>query len=359
MTAALGAGLLVATFLGTSGASAASGGVAQATAAATKSLVQPKTISITTPLKNVPPKGRTVVILVCNNTQCATMPVGLVAATKAVGWNTKQIVWDTSNPASVVTGMQQALQFKPYAVLVEVAPYQAWSSVVPAYQAAGVKIVSIFGGPSPINKTIIADVGASTTDAATAMGNYVVSKSKGAGNVLTLAIPAYATLAADGTAFDAVISKCSGCTSTVQTATAADVANAQTVPLVVSALQKNPKIKWVFIPNGPFAQGLPAALTAAGISGVNIVSLSGGVQNQQDILSGTELATVNATSTSAAYYGLDATLRNIEGMKIPAGYGAQPFQILTKATIVPPPKASYDLPFKYAAQFKKLWKVSK
>ena len=78
-------------------------------------------------------------------------------------------------------------------------------------------------------------------------------------------------------------SACSACKVTTLNFTVSDQENNAIVPGIVSALQRNPSIKYVVATDGLFTSGLPAAMAAAGISGVKITGAIATAVNEQDI----------------------------------------------------------------------------
>jgi ribose transport system substrate-binding protein len=109
--------------------------------------------------------------------------------------------------------------------------------------------------------------------------------------------------------------------------------------------------------NGSFVGGLPSALKAAGLEGkYKIVSGKGNSLDQQHVLDGRQLATVNSSFFLAGWQDLDEAIRYSMGLPVPEGDHRVKPLLLTMANIGTP-QDSYDRPTDYAAQFKKLWNV--
>jgi hypothetical protein len=120
------------------GAKAAGSGLAAAKAFVKQYESTPKAISLTTPLKSRPPKGKTLVFMQCSLAQCQQIDNDLKQAVKAVGWKLKTIDWNSTESSTLVSGMQSALQYHPVAVAIISEPYATWQQVIPAYKKAGV-----------------------------------------------------------------------------------------------------------------------------------------------------------------------------------------------------------------------------
>lgn len=344
--------------------SASSGGgsaqVAAAKAAVAKDEQIPTTIPVTQALKSPAPKGKTIVFLQCEVAECHTFDIGVEAAAKAVGWTVKTIPFTLANSATLISAMNQALQYKPVAVAFSGPPEALWKQEVPAYDKAGVPLIPSFVGPVSSDKAIIGDVGETTPEESGRMlAEWIIADSNGKANILLQNIPQtpYQALVA-GTFKQTIQSGCSACKITEIDSTVADE-DAGTIPAqVVSALQKDPSVNYVFGIFGPIMDDLPSQLQSAGLNGkVKVVLSAGDIVNEADLRTGT----VSAVTGEAAYYSgwadVDVALRHLEGMTVPASDEALPIQLLVKSNLKQP-SASYDYPTDYPQEFEKLWHVS-
>jgi ribose transport system substrate-binding protein len=184
--------------------------------------------------------------------------------------------------------------------------------------------------------------------------------SGGKGNVLFMQFPSFGSSVVTDDAVQAYLKQnCSACQVSNVSISGAQLAGGQVPGIVVSALERNPSVDYVYNPSGSFDAGLPAALKSAGLSTkVKIVGNSAETVNEQNVLNGTELS---YTSVGTAYIGwasMDMMLRAVVGDPIPTEDGLIPFQLLTKADFQGQPRESYDVPTDYASQFEALWKAS-
>lgn len=335
-------------------------GVIAAKAATAKYKQPPTTIPQTVPLKSKPPTGKTFVFLKCSDVnQCADEADGYKQATKIVGWNYKELSYKSSDPATLVTALKQALDFNPVAVSFSGLPRAVWESVVPLYRAKHVKIVTMYLGPTKYDDVVIGQVGGQkdVNEYGQIIGNWVVADSNGKANILLQEVNDFPILKDYVTGFKTIVSKdCPSCKITELNNTIAQLGG-QIVPSVIAALQKDKSINYVSTVNGPFLSGLPAALAAAGLSNVKICGESGDVSNLTDVKTGKEGAFTGLALHQASFAAFDMVLRDLEGMTYDKeGNGGSPKQLLTKDVDFKI-QNSFDVPTDYAAQFQKLWQA--
>jgi len=343
---------------GSTGASSA--GVEAAKAATAKNKVEPKAIPQTVPLKSKPETGKTFVWLKCADVnQCSDLADGFKEAIAAIGWDYKELSYKSADPATLVTALKQALDFKPTAVGLTGLPRAVWESVVPDYKAAGVKIVTGYLGPTQYDETVIGQVGGPKDVNAYGqmIGNWVVADSDGKANVLLQEVNDFPILKDYVTGFKAAVSAgCPDCKITELNNTIAQLGG-QIVPTIIAALQKDPSINYVSSVNGPFLTGLPAALSAAGLSNIKMSGESGDATNLTNVKAGKEQAYTGLATHHAAWLMVDMVLRNLQGMDYDKdGDGGAPKQLLTQ-DVTFDVSGSYDKPADFAGQFKKLWLV--
>jgi len=318
----------------------------------------PTAIPITTPLKAAPPKGKTFVFLQCDVAQCTEESTAMKAVVAAVGWTLKVIPYQSENPATLISGLQQALQLHPAAVGLTGIPQIEWQSELPAYEKAGVPIVVGQVGPQVLSKTVIASIGNDLNVQITAkvLADYFIAKSGGKGKILQFQVPDFPILGAFDQAFRAdVQASCPGCSVTQLTGTIAEVTSGGSTAAIVSALQRNPQDTWLVTDDGPWVDGLPSALAAAHLH-VKIIGEGADVTDETDIKQGTMTAFTAVALDYGMWATMDAVLRHLEGMPNSPDEGLLPVQLLVKGenfTV----SESYNQPSNYAAQMEKLWHV--
>jgi ribose transport system substrate-binding protein len=344
----------------TSSSSSGSGQTAALQAVVDKAMIAPTAIPLTTPLTSAPPKGKTIVYLQCEVAQCKEGGEGVQQATAALGWTLKTIPFLSTDPSTLNSAFQQALQLKPLAVSIAGVPEVLWKGQEAAYQRAGIPIIPFFVGPIDLSSTVIANIGNLNDNAyfGQVLADWFIVDSKGTGHALVANVPAYQVLTSVSDAFEKeVASQCPACKLTKLDVTATQLGTGAFSSVIISALQKDPSIKYVMSTDGVFIDPLPAALAGAGLGGtVKVIAQGGDAQNIVDLKAGRLAALTGLPSIYAGWLSVDVALRHFEGMTMPSdgGDGGVPTQLLTKAS-VGSVTGSFELPTDFRDQIKKLW----
>jgi ribose transport system substrate-binding protein len=343
---------------GTGGSSAA---VAAAQAAVAKAETMPTAIPETQALSSPPPKGKTVLFMQCEEVECSYEGTGMKAAAAAIGWNVKILNYQAANPATLVTALQTGLQYHPVAAFFSGVPQEAWASEQKPYAAAGAYLVDTFLPAVPTGAAIAPGraYGADMTALGTVLADEQIADSGGApADSLLVNVPTYPVFGPLVTAYDAVIAKdCPTCQVTDVNVTLPQMLAGGLNQAVVSAAKRDSGVKYIVSTNGSFTDTLPEALKAAGLAGqVKLISGQGVSLDQQNVLNGSQLATVSSPLTLSGWQDVDIAIRLVLHQPIPAGDGVVPWVLLTKSNIGAP-SDSYDRPADYPAQFEKLWDV--
>ena len=331
--------------------------IAAAQAVVDKALAPPTSIRQTVPLTGKVEQGRTYVFLQCEIPQCKAIGDGAVAAAQAIGWKTEVLPWKTSDPATLVTALKDALRYNPIAVTPTGFPEQTWASVLPAYKKAGALIVP--ASVAELKTDATTPMGASMApdyiEAGNIIANWFIADSQATGKALFMDVPAYGVLKAYGDAAKATIAKiCAACEVTPLDITIPQLSSNGVVPAIVSALQKDKDIKYVLTSDGAFLNGLPSALKAAGIDGIKIGGGSPNIINKQGLVDGTESAWTDEPIKMYGWVAVDIAARASLGMPIAASGGGRTQQLLLKSN-VGTPTDSLNKPADFSDQFKKLW----
>jgi ribose transport system substrate-binding protein len=345
-------------------ATSASGGSSAAVAAAkaaTAAESMPTAIPVTQALSSPPPKGKTVLFMQCEEVECSYEGTGMKAAAASIGWNVKILNYQAANPATLVSALQTGLQYHPVAAFFSGVPQEAWASEQKAYAAAGAYLVDTFLPAVPTGVAIAPGraYGADMTALGTVLADEQIADSGGApADSLLVNVPTYPVFGPLVTAYDAVIAKdCPTCKVTDVNVTLPQMLAGSLNQAVVSAAKRDSGVKYIVSSNGSFTDTLPEALKAAGLAGqVKLISGQGVSSDQQNVLNGSQLATVSSPLTLSGWQDVDIAIRLVMHQPIPAGDGVVPWVLLTKSNIGSP-SDSYDRPADYPAQFEKLWDV--
>jgi ribose transport system substrate-binding protein len=322
-------------------------------------LKPPTRINQTQALPSAPPQGKTFVWLNCELPACASVGSGIQAAASAVGWKFQQINYSQANPATLTAAFKQALTMHPTAVGVTGVPPEAgWSSVLPAYKAAGVAIVVCGLGPTQLNSPLIANVGGPPNFArfAQVIANWFIADSNGEGKALVQRVDALPILKsyADSLVAD-IKAGCSKCEVVTLQNTFAQVGANAVVPATVSALKSDPSIGYLLPCALDFFDSLPSAMAAANIK----VKVAGGATASTPafIKRGTIQASTTHPLAQMGWVMVDAAIRFAMGLPIPAAdNGPMPTWLLTASADFPTDNLP-EYPTDYQSQFKALWKV--
>jgi ribose transport system substrate-binding protein len=296
----------------------------------------------------------------CNVDACPPIGLGVKEGAEAVGWKYKQINYSSADPATLVAGMKQALQYHPaYVMVTGVPPEAGWSSVIPAYKAAGVKIIAGTLGAEKLDSTLIANVGSVTlaTDAGKVLANWFIADSQGKGQAVLESVNDFPTIALVADSFaSSVKANCPGCKVTRLNNTIAQAESGGVVPAIVSTLRSHPSASYIVTPAANLAEGLAAALSGAGLS--NKVKWTGYAADPPALTalkSNKAAALIGTPLTYIGWQMMDTALRNTEGMTFVTDPKI-PFQLLLPTSSFKVAD-SEDTPSDYASLFKKLWQV--
>ena len=334
--------------------------VAAAKAVIEPFLKPPTKINQTTPLSGPVEKDKLYVFLECELPQCVEIGVGALEAAKAIGWKTKVIKWNTADLQTVLAAMDEALTLKPAAVTLTGIPQELWADREAAFEAAGAMIIPIAVADLKLSKAVPmgAAMKADYVADGNLVGNWFIADSNAEGKALVADVPAYPVLTAHGTGFkEAVAAGCKKCSVTSLEVTVPQLAKGEFVPAVVSALQKDPSIKYVITTNGAFIDGLSAALDAAGMKDVKIAGGSATINNLSALDAGTEHAWAGEAIHMDGWIAIDIAARAMLGMEIPDSGGRRVQQLFIKGN-VGTPTLSLDKPDNFRDEFKKLWGVA-
>ena len=340
-------------------ASSGSGATAAAAAALTPYKSLPTTINITTPLKSAPPSGKTIVMLGTNNPSNVIIQQGLQKLASMAHWNYSLVTYDPANPGTFTAAETTALAKHPQYLVEAGLPLTA--SQLAMAKSAGAKWILDSVYPVSVTPPVIAQVDSYAQDAL--MGkitaDYFVSDSGGKGNAVIEHVPAYPILDGFTTGFsNEVKAQCPGCKLSTTNVTIPDLVAGKVPSDLVSALRSNSSANYLVFDDGPFADGITSALSAAGLNGkVKVIGEAADVAGIAALKNGSEAAWTGFDPGYQAYEDMDIAFRDALGMTIPVSQeGVQPTQLLTKDTIGS--TTNWSAPTDAQAQFLKLWHLS-
>ena len=335
---------------------------AAAVAAVAALLEAPTTINQTEPLTGPVTQDKTYVVIGCELPQCNVISDGAIAAAKALGWKTEYLQYDAlgDGAATLHQAMVDALTYDPFAVSPIGFSQQVWQDLVAEYTEAGVIITSIADGDNVPGDAVTHGASNASDYIASGenMAQWFTADSAGTGKALVQDTPAYAVLKKYGDGFKAKVAEiCSQCELT-----ALDIAPAQlgdVVPTIISALQKDPDIKYVITTDGAFIPGLPSALKAAGLDDVKIAGGAADVNNFLELTTGGNSAWTAEAPDQFGWVAVDIIARTLLGMEVVDAGGGRPQMLVTPDNVGNPDDWALGLHFPedYEDQFKALWGI--
>jgi ribose transport system substrate-binding protein len=272
---------------------------------------------------------------------------GFEEATEALGWDLTTLTYDPADPQGPGAAMQQAVDGGADYIAVSGQTIDILGAALESAKSAGIPVIDMYstdeiGGES---NGIYANVGSPAYSQASypLLADLIISDSGGAANVLVVSIPDFAILQVATAAIDEQFSsQCPDCTVESLDVTIADLTGGNVASQIVSSVQSNPDIGYVFLVIGDLATGLPEAMSSAGMEDVKIV---GHVPNPEQLQS-------LADGTSFAWLPLPLAA----GQDVSPEHEVLPIEIWTTDN-VPTPVEEYEGPEGYQDQFTELWGV--
>lgn len=329
--------------------------VAAAQKEVAKYLSPPTSNGITEPLAKKPAPGKLIYSIACGLSPCKVLQKGATEAGEALGWTVKSLVSD-GTPENIVEQVEEALGHNADGIMIT---GFARSSFEPALQKAIAQHVPMVnsGTPDPAKPPFISiTIGKPVFKRnAEIMANWIVADSKGDAHVAIFHVSTFPVLDFAGEQLaNRIKSTCSSCSVEEINSQITEVGTALPQK-VVSTLQQDPSINYVFFTDASFATGVPQALSEAGLS--EQVKVTVAQPTEVDLESIREGSTAAATGYPLGWNGwagIDSFARYFAGENPKPPPLAAPTQILTKETV----GSTTDWePPNYQQEFLKLWHV--
>lgn len=334
-------------------ASSSSSSVAAAQHVVGQAMQRPATITVSKPVGKAVPTGKKVVYISCGVSVCQLQGQIVANAAKTLGWTTSTVTTD-GTPTSVQAAYDTAVRQGANAIVTTAALRAEIASKLPALKAKGI-VVSDCCSTDTVASPFIYNT--STPSQAKVGGKYlaaeVVADSKGKANTLYVNIPAFTILSSLGAEFKTAYNQyCPSCSYDSIDVSLTQLAKAPN--LIVSYLRSHPSVNYVALSvANELDTGLPAALSAAGLSHVKIVGQGGGPTDFQYVASGQELALVPFDYYNVDYQMVDALARHFAGA--PVQLTPPPVWLVTKANLPSSHSSLFPIVAGYQSQFLKLW----
>jgi ribose transport system substrate-binding protein len=319
----------------------------------------PTKIPQTTPLPAAAPKGKSIIYVTDGVVPSLTLTGGGVQeAAKALGWSYSTLNEDIASPASVQAALQEALVKKPSGVVIVYPTAEIGSSIIRQYQTAGIPIAI---GSNPITTPSSTLLGpALSLDFNKLQGqllaSWMIADSNGGGKSLLVGIPSFPSIGTLMNEYASTVRGCSGCSAKILNITLQQVASGGVSSAVVSALQSDPGIKYVFFADGEWGTGITQALKGAGLSSVKVGGVTPTPDEMSALRNGTQSVWIGLNYNYLGESMVDLLVRKLSGVPVGQGDALQPIQILTPKNVGS--TSNFSQPKNSISQFKALWKVS-
>jgi ABC-type sugar transport system substrate-binding protein len=333
--------------------SGSSSGLSEAAQIVAQASQRPTAVTVTAPVGKPIATGKKVVFISCGAAQCQLQGKIIAEGAAKLGWTASTISTDGS-PAQIQNAFNTALRNGANAVILNATLRSEITSQLAAAQSKGVPMAECCA-TEPLAPPVIYNT--STAAQSGTIGKYlaaeVVADSKGKANTLYVNIPAFTILGALGQQFKTSYQQfCPSCQYASLDVPLTGLATATNT--IVSYVRSHPSVNYVALSvTDALDNGLPAALSAAGLSKVKIVGQGGGPTSYQYMSQGQELALVPFDYYDVDYQMLDSLARHWAG--VPVLQTAPPLWLITKANLPANHAQLFPNVVDYQSQFLKLW----
>lgn len=331
--------------------------VAAAKAAIAPITGKPSPFPVREPLRERLPAGKKFAYLQCGTPVCGLVAKNFEAAVKAIGG-----IFTAVNAGATAATSQAAassvLALKPDVVYLTVDP-ALYGDSLKQLAAAGIKVItiSIVKDVSPFGVTFNFVGEAENQDEGRLLADWVIAKKGANSNVVFYSLPAFEFSKTIQQGFEEEMKKnCSSCNVRTVPIDAATLGT--TAPrTVVTDLQAHPDTKVAVFITLQIAQGLPAAISAAGLSGITTVGRGPTPATLKDIKDGGITAALAIDSTLSSWVLVDLAARLLQGDQPTAGEkaGALDEQFLEQQDINFDPSNGWTGYPDYQQRFAALW----
>jgi ribose transport system substrate-binding protein len=321
---------------------------------------RPTSIGLTEPVKGKIAPGKTIDFISCGAPACAALGSYVKSGGETLGWTVNVINAPYQTPEDVKNVWAKVVGDKPDGVIASGGyDRSTYQSELNQLKAAKTPVFEIgTGAPAAGGVTYDLDGPQEYVRRGQRLAQWVIARSGGAAKTGVLNPVGVSGSALQVKSFnEEMTSNCPSCkTSNFDipvSALGSDLAGR-----TANEIQSNTGINY-FVPAwGDLADGVPAALAAAGISGVSIVTQAMSPATAQALKAGKVVSGVYGfPAAEISWRGIDAMARLFNNESIePDKANNQPEWFLTKDNLPPDYKSGYfPLVGDYQAQFKKLW----
>jgi ribose transport system substrate-binding protein len=331
--------------------------VAAAKAGIAAYLVPPKKFPVTSPLPSKLPAGTSFVYLQCGTPICAEVGQLMQLGVETIGGKYTAVdVGDTAQTAQA--GAASALALKPNIVLLGAIDPSLFGTSLTALAQSGAKLVSLQEDVNVQQYGITFNfLGVNLSQRnGRLMADWVIAHKGAKANVVLYTLPALDISAPVQKAFQAQMKVlCKSCKVRVVPLDASTIGT--TAPAtIVTDLQAHPSTNTAVFVSLSAAEGLPAALQAAGKK-ITTLGFGPTAGNLQDIKDGAITAALDIDFPVSTFTAVDAAARLFEGSTptVNEQNGVAPEQFLGKQNITFDPNNGWTAFPTFVTLFAQLW----
>jgi ribose transport system substrate-binding protein len=236
------------------------------------------------------PDPKKVTFIVCADPSCVVLSDYLKDAVTALGWEFTSLNAPATDFGSAV---QQAIDTQPDFIAGTGTDAAAFQPQYDAMKEAGIPYFTCYATDVPAGEenNLYADCYDSSAAQvySKVLVDWIINDSAGAANALVVNLPAFPILSAQADGAMAALATCSGCTVKSLDLTLDDLTSGGTANAIISYLQSNPDVDYLYLTYSGFEPGLAEALASAGMSDKVKIAGTQGLQPQmQAIIDGKE-----------------------------------------------------------------------
>jgi ribose transport system substrate-binding protein len=338
--------------------SASASGLAQAKALLAQITKRPSSTGVTVKVGKPIPRGEHVAYISCGTPSCAQIGTVIRQATDMLGW-TLTVFNTDGTPGTEKTAFDQAITEKVSAIMYNSINASTFATELPDLKAdhiflAAGSITDPVGPSTGIDFSV--DTTAQTPRKGAAMAAWVAADANGPTSSVFINVPAYPVLTVMQNGYIAAMKTyCPSCkvySLDIPTSALATGATGQ----IVSYLRAHPAVKYVVNSLDNLNVGLPAALSAAGLTDVKIGGEGPLATNLQYIRSGEEKFTLAYDYYEDSWEMVDAVARHEAGVPVLASV-PPPMWLITKDNVPQTTADIFPVVVNMANEYKAIWGV--
>jgi hypothetical protein len=317
-----------------------------------------------TPLAQTPAPGKTVIDVTEPVVPENVADFGqLQTAAKSIKWTAKLVGYN-GTVADLSAKVSEAVSDKPAVIIIDAPPsLGVIAAPLQAAKNAGIVVAIDSAALLPTSNPGFAALfnGPQTFELVGTLNAYLFMRASSCAGSVALAVPAgFPQLDAENNSFISTVHKyCPKCTIATDSIQVQDIGTPAATQSVVGQLKADPKIKYVFaVGIANIVDGLQAALTQVGLSGVAIFGTSPDVSAMTALRDGSNPHGwwVNQNGYMNEVGSLDAALRAIESHGLINMGGDDPLGVFTAQNV--PSTGIPPTPEDYLTEFERLWGVA-